>query len=47
MSLRRKLYKVLRVMDDVDALRKGRVKHRVRRRLSSKIINKILKRIFK
>ncbi len=41
------LYKFLRIWNDVDAVRKGRIKQRIARRITSKLSNKFIRKIFK
>ncbi|WP_197046593.1 hypothetical protein [Oceanobacillus salinisoli] len=47
MSVKSKIYKVLRIWNDIDAIRKGRVKKRVGRRVSGRIAGKAIRKIFK
>ena len=47
MSLKSKIYKMLRIWNDVDAVRKGRVGKRVGRRVAGKATGKALRRLFK
>ncbi|MFC0015903.1 MULTISPECIES: hypothetical protein [Allobacillus] len=47
MSLKSKIYKFLRIWNDVDAVRKGRVGRRVGRRVAGKGSGKLLRKLFK
>ncbi len=47
MSLKSKIYRLLRVYNDVNAVRKGRVKHRTGRRVGGKITGRLLRKLFK
>ncbi|MBU6080558.1 MULTISPECIES: hypothetical protein [Allobacillus] len=47
MSLKSKIYKFLRIWNDVDAVRKGRVGKRVGRRVAGKGSGKLLRKLFK
>lgn len=47
MSLKSKIYKVLRIWNDVDAVRKGRIGKRIGRRMTGKITGKAMRRLFK
>lgn len=43
---RSKLYKAARVLGDVDAVKKGRVKKRVKNRVAGKAAGKLLRKLF-
>ncbi|MFC4401773.1 hypothetical protein [Gracilibacillus xinjiangensis] len=47
MSLKSKIYKIFRIWNDVDAVRKGRVGKRVGRRVAGKATGKLLRKLFK
>ena len=47
MSLKSKIYKFLRIWNDVDAVRKGRVGKRGGRRVAGKGSGKLLRKLFK
>lgn len=47
MSLKSKIYKFLRIWNDVNAVRKGRVGKRVGRRVAGKGSGKLLRKLFK
>lgn len=47
MSLRSKLYKVARIMGDVNAVRRGRVARRVGRRAAGRVSGRLLGRVFR
>ncbi|GAQ18047.1 phage protein [Oceanobacillus picturae] len=47
MSLKSKIYKMLRIWNDVDAVRKGKVGKRVGRRVAGKASGKMLRKLFK
>ncbi|WP_198507836.1 hypothetical protein [Bacillus sp. FJAT-45037] len=47
MSLKTTIYKLLRIWNDVDAVRKGRVGKRVGRRVAGKATGKALRKLFK
>lgn len=47
MSLKSKIYKMLRVWNDVESVRKGRVGKRIGRRVVGKVSGKIMKKLFK
>lgn len=46
MSLKSKLYKILRILGDIDAIRKGNL-GRFERRASKKILRKTIRKLFK
>ncbi|MET3681946.1 hypothetical protein ABID56_000025 [Alkalibacillus flavidus] len=45
MSVKSRIYKVLRIWNDVDAVRKGRAGKRVRRRVAGKATGKMFKKL--
>lgn len=47
MSLKSKIYKILRIWNDVDAVRKGRIGKRVGRRVTGRTTGRIIRRLFK
>ncbi|MBD1222785.1 hypothetical protein [Virgibacillus halodenitrificans] len=47
MSLKSKIYKVLRIWNDVDAVRKGKISKRIGRRISGRIAGKTINKLFK
>ena len=47
MSLKSKIYKFLRIWNDIDAVRKGRVGKRVGRRVAGRTTGRMLRRLFK
>lgn len=47
MGLKSNIYKILRILNDVNAVRKGRVKQRMGRRVSGKITGRLLRKLFK
>ena len=47
MSLKSSIYKMLRVWNDVDAVKKGKVGKRVGRRAAGKATGKAFKKLFK
>ncbi|WP_407268977.1 hypothetical protein [Radiobacillus sp. PE A8.2] len=47
MSLKSKIYKMLRIWNDVDAVRKKKVGKRIGRRISGKIAGKTIGKLFK
>lgn len=47
MSLKSSIYKILRIWNDVDAIRKGRVKKRIGRRIVGRTAGKTIRRLFK
>lgn len=47
MSLKSKIYKILRIWNDVDAVRKGRVGKRVGRRVAGKTAGRAIRKLFK
>ncbi len=47
MSLKSKIYKFLRIWNDVDAVRKGRVGRRIGRRVAGRSTGKLLRKLFK
>ncbi|WP_162832886.1 MULTISPECIES: hypothetical protein [Sediminibacillus] len=47
MGLKSNIYKILRIWNDIDAVRKGRVGKRIGRRAAGKSAGKVLKKLFK
>ncbi|WP_155974836.1 hypothetical protein [Virgibacillus sp. CM-4] len=47
MSLKSTIYKILRIWNDVDAVRKGKVGKRIGRRVTGKAAGKTIRKIFK
>ena len=47
MSLKSTIYKILRIWNDVDSVRKGRVHKRVGRRVAGRAAGKTIRRLFK
>jgi len=47
MSLKSTIYKFLRIWNDVDAVKKGRVGKRIGRRVAGRSTGKMLRRLFK
>ncbi|MCR1833128.1 hypothetical protein NSA56_01790 [Oceanobacillus caeni] len=47
MSLKSSIYKILRIWNDIDAIRKGRVGKRIGRRVTGKIAGKTIRKMFK
>lgn len=47
MGLKSKMYKVLRIWNDVDAVRKGRIGNRIGRRVAGRAAGKVIRKIFK
>lgn len=47
MGLKSKIYKVLRIWNDVDAVRKGRIGNRIGRRVAGRAAGKVIRKIFK
>ncbi|MCA1021782.1 hypothetical protein [Halobacillus litoralis] len=47
MSLKSSIYKILRIWNDVDSVRKGKAGKRIGRRAAGKLTGKALKKIFK
>jgi len=47
MSLKSTIYKILRIWNDVDAVRKGRIGKRVGRRIAGRAAGKTIRRLFK
>ncbi|MBP1970991.1 hypothetical protein J2Z83_003128 [Virgibacillus natechei] len=47
MSLKSKIYKTLRIWNDVDAVRKNRIGRRIGRRVAGKATGRAMRRIFK
>ncbi|MDT8859213.1 hypothetical protein N0O92_03140 [Alkalihalobacillus sp. MEB130] len=47
MSLKSTIYKVLRIWNDIDAVRKGTVGKRIGRRITGRASGKAIRKIFK
>jgi hypothetical protein len=47
MSLKSKIYKALRIWNDIDAVRKKRVGKRIGRRVVGKATGKMMRKLFK
>lgn len=47
MSLKSKIYKMLRIWNDADAVRKGRVGKRIGRRITGRAAGKTIRKLFK
>lgn len=47
MSLKRNIYRILRVSNDINAIRRGRFGRRVGRRVAGRMSGKLIRRIFK
>lgn len=47
MSLKSKIYKMLRIWNDVDAVRRGRVKQRIGRRVAGRQTGRMIRKLFK
>ncbi|MFB4472136.1 hypothetical protein ACDI16_04165 [Oceanobacillus caeni] len=47
MSLKSNIYKILRIWNDIDAIRKGRVGKRIGRRVTGRIAGKTIRKMFK
>lgn len=47
LSLKSKIYKFLRIWNDVDAVRKGRGAKRVGRRVTGRVTGRLIRRLFK
>lgn len=47
MSLKSKIYKILRIWNDFDAVRKGRVGRRIGRRVTGRTTGRLFRRLFK
>ncbi|WP_176791525.1 hypothetical protein [Thalassobacillus cyri] len=47
MSLKSTIYKVSRVWNDIDAVRKGKIGRRIGRRAAGKATGKIMRKLFK
>ncbi|WP_199860630.1 hypothetical protein [Oceanobacillus damuensis] len=47
MSLKSSIYKILRIWNDVDAVRKGRIGKRLGRRITGKATGKAMRKLFK
>lgn len=47
MSLKSKIYKALRIWNDIDAVKRGKVGKRIGRRAAGKATGKLFKNIFK
>lgn len=47
MGVKSKIYKALRVWNDIDAVRKGRIGNRIGRRIAGRTAGKVIRKIFK
>lgn len=47
MSLKSMLYKILRISNDISAIRRGRIKQRIGRRVAGKVAGKAIRKLFK
>lgn len=47
MSLKSKIYKLLRIWNDIDAIKKGRFEKRIARRSAGRFTGKLLRKLFK
>lgn len=47
MGLKSKIYRTLRIWNDIDAVRKGRIGKRIGRRVAGKAAGKAIRKIFK
>ncbi|WP_179134478.1 hypothetical protein [Oceanobacillus timonensis] len=47
MSLKSSIYKILRIWNDVDAVKKGRVGKRIGRRVTGRAAGKSIRKLFK
>jgi hypothetical protein len=47
MSLKSKIYKFLRIWNDIDAIRKGKAGKRVARRVTGRATGKAMRKLFK
>jgi hypothetical protein len=47
MSLKSSIYKILRIWNDVDAVKKGKVGKRIGRRVTGKAAGKAMRKFFK
>ena len=47
MSLKSNIYKMLRIWNDIDAIRKGRVGKRIGRRVAGRTTGKLMRKLFK
>jgi len=47
MSLKSKIYKILRIWNDIDAVRKGRIGRRIGRRVTGRVTGRLIRRLFK
>ncbi|SET60507.1 hypothetical protein SAMN05421676_10650 [Salinibacillus kushneri] len=47
MGLKSKIYKILKIWNDVDAVRKGKVGKRMGRRTTGKAAGKVIRKLFK
>lgn len=46
-KIRSLLYKLERLLGDVDAVRKGRIRQRIKNRMKTKIVGKLLRKFIK
>lgn len=47
MGLKSNIYKALRIWNDIDAVRKGRIGKRIGRRIAGRASGKVIRKIFK
>ncbi|WP_166485446.1 hypothetical protein [Halalkalibacter wakoensis] len=47
MSLKSSIYKILRIWNDIDAVRKGKVGKRIGRRVAGRASGKAIRKLFK
>ena len=47
MSLKSKIYKILRIWNDIDAIRKGKIGKRIGRRVVGKVTGRGIGKLFK
>lgn len=47
MSLKRTLYRLLRISNDINAVRRGRIGQRIGRRAAGRVSGRLIRRLFK
>ena len=47
MSLKSSIYKILRIWNDIDAIRKGKIGKRIGRRIAGRMAGKGIRKLFK
>jgi len=47
MSIRRTLYRLLRISNDINAVRRGRIGKRIARRVSGRVAGRGIRRLFR